>query len=158
MAELLVILSCLAVLAQRTMQRVLVASLYSGLCLAHMLLDMYYKEFTDMQYYAVAGVFCVVLCQAIFYFTKQTRFTDGMITVSLCSFTANLYGWTLYYFGMDPLSYVAVSCAVLLGGLYVLLRKDEANESYRYGGLGLLRGPFTRFGAVYGEFYKEARA
>lgn len=158
MAEILIILSCFAVLAQKTRQRVLVASLYSGLCLVHMLLDLWHENFTDMQYYVVAGAFCAVICQVIFYYTNQTRFTDGMVTVSLCSFAVNLYGWAIYCFGMEPDSFVAMSCAVLIGGLYVLLRKDRANESCRDRGVGVLCRISDRLGAAYSKFYNEAKA
>ena len=158
MAELLVLISCLAVLAQPSRQRVLVASLYSGLCLAHMLLDMHVDGLTDVMYYATAGAFSAVICQVVFYFTKQTRFTDGMITVSLCSFAANLYGWIIYCLGMEPDSFVAVSCAVLIWGIAVLFRKDGADESCRDNGLGIFWGPLDRLGSSYSRFYKEERA
>ncbi len=99
------------------------------------------SELEGFWYFFTAGLCDVAIVAMIACWSKVSRLTDSLITLSIMSVVFNFYGWLLWISFLPVYSYNYSITALYLIAIISLLRGDCANDysrtSKRYSGLRL---------------------
>ena len=91
------------------------AWVFVGITLLH---DMLYGGSTGIVYFLTAGMSDLMIIMLIYYLPSPV--TQKLMNISLISIVLNLYGWTMYESGQEPIIYSSAFIALYIYAIYVI--------------------------------------
>ncbi len=125
MIDFLLIAICVLVVLQPTEERMIVATIYAGLCVIHNIASV---EFVGFTYYMTAGMFDLVILALLCSYGAAGRLTRNLISVCMVSIVLNFYGWLIWFLYQPPMTYNIASMALYLIAILILSEKECSHE------------------------------